>query len=217
MASTIRRLAAIVAADIAGYSRLIGADEVGTVEALRGHRAAADPLIAQRGGRIVKTTGDGVLIEFGSVVGAVECALAVNPNAAHSWLVRGNIHALRNQPEAAIEAIERARHLSPFDPYYFFYVGTIAIAHLAARRFEKAIEWAVCALHDQPRLVTAMRVKIVANAHLGRFDEARAELGRMLAADPKLTISGFREAHFLAPEGLELYVAGLRLAGLPEE
>ena len=75
MASTTRRLAAILAADIAGYSRLMGADEVGTVEALREHRSAADPLIAQHGGRVVKTTGDGVLIEFGSVVGAVECAL----------------------------------------------------------------------------------------------------------------------------------------------
>jgi adenylate cyclase len=77
MASTTRRLAAILAADIAGYSRLMGADEVGTVRALREHRSAADPLIAEHGGRIVKTTGDGVLIEFGSVVGAVECALGL--------------------------------------------------------------------------------------------------------------------------------------------
>src|SRR5215472_16557024 len=73
MAST-RRLAAILAADVAGYSRLMGADEIGTAQALREHRSAADPLIAEHGGRIVKTTGDGVLIEFGSVVGAVECA-----------------------------------------------------------------------------------------------------------------------------------------------
>src|SRR5258708_6847638 len=73
----IRRLAAILAADVAGYSRLMGADEAGTAPALREHSAAADPLIAHHGGRIVKTTGDGVLIEFGSVVGAVECALAL--------------------------------------------------------------------------------------------------------------------------------------------
>jgi adenylate cyclase len=75
MASTTRRLAAILAADIAGYSRLMGADEVGTVQTLREHRSATDPFIAQHGGRVVKTTGDGLLIEFGSVVGAVECAL----------------------------------------------------------------------------------------------------------------------------------------------
>jgi TolB-like protein/class 3 adenylate cyclase len=72
-----RRLAAILCADVAGYSRLMGADEAGTAQALREHRAAADPIIAQRGGRIVKTTGDGVLVEFGSVVGAVQCAIAL--------------------------------------------------------------------------------------------------------------------------------------------
>jgi class 3 adenylate cyclase len=72
-----RRLAAILAADVAGYSRLMGVDEAGTARALREHRAAADPLIAQHGGRIVKTTGDGVLIEFGSVVAAVQCAIAL--------------------------------------------------------------------------------------------------------------------------------------------
>src|SRR6516164_5799781 len=76
MAST-RRLAAILAADMVGYSRLMGEDEAGTAHALREHRAAADPLIAEQGGRIVKTTGDGALIEFGAVVGAVQCAIAL--------------------------------------------------------------------------------------------------------------------------------------------
>jgi class 3 adenylate cyclase len=74
--ASARRLAAILAADIASYSLLMGEDEAGTAQALREHRAVADPLVAEHGGRIVKTTGDGVLIEFGSVVGAVECALA---------------------------------------------------------------------------------------------------------------------------------------------
>jgi adenylate cyclase len=55
----------------------MGLDEAGTAQALREHRAAADPLITQHSGRIVKTTGDGVLIEFGSVVGAVQCAIAL--------------------------------------------------------------------------------------------------------------------------------------------
>jgi class 3 adenylate cyclase len=78
----VRRLAAILSADVVGYSRLMGLDEAGTAQALREHRAAADPLITQHGGRIVKTTGDGILIEFGSVVGAVECALALQRLAA---------------------------------------------------------------------------------------------------------------------------------------
>src|SRR6516164_5182887 len=72
-----RRLAAIIAADVAGYSRLMGLDEVGTVRTLREHRAIADALVAKHGGRIVKTTGDGLLLEFPSVVDAVECAVAM--------------------------------------------------------------------------------------------------------------------------------------------
>jgi adenylate cyclase len=69
------RLAAILAADVVGYSRLMEADEAGTARLLR-ERAATDPLVSEHGGRIVKTTGDGVLIEFPSVVGAVQCAVA---------------------------------------------------------------------------------------------------------------------------------------------
>src|SRR6516164_1333846 len=79
---SVRRLAAILAADVAGYSRLMGQDETGTARALREYRVAADPRVAEYGGRIVKTTGDGVLIEFTSVVGAVECALALQRLAA---------------------------------------------------------------------------------------------------------------------------------------
>ena len=72
-----RRLSAIVSADVAGYSRLMGLDETGTARVLREHRAVFDALVEKHGGRIVKTTGDGVLLEFPSVVDAVECAVAV--------------------------------------------------------------------------------------------------------------------------------------------
>jgi class 3 adenylate cyclase/TolB-like protein len=72
-----RRLSAIMSADVAGYSRLMGLDETGTARILREHRAIADAVVAKHSGRIVKTTGDGLLIEFPSVVDAVECAVAV--------------------------------------------------------------------------------------------------------------------------------------------
>jgi adenylate cyclase len=73
-----RRLAAILAADVAGYSRLMGADEEGTLAALKAiRRELGDPKIAEHRGRIVKTTGDGLLVEFQSVVDAVRCAVEV--------------------------------------------------------------------------------------------------------------------------------------------
>jgi len=76
--SQTRRLAAILAADVAGYSRLMGADEEGTLEALKAiRRELSDPKVREHRGRIVNTTGDGLLIEFSSVVDAVRCAVEV--------------------------------------------------------------------------------------------------------------------------------------------
>ena len=78
-----RRLAAILAADVAGYSRLMGADEEGTLAALKAlRRELADPMIKGHRGRIVKTTGDGLLVEFASAVDAVRCAVAVQRSMA---------------------------------------------------------------------------------------------------------------------------------------
>ncbi len=72
-----RRLAAIVAVDVVGFSRLMGADEEGTLAQLKAHRAVTDPLVDKFGGRIVGTAGDGLLFEFPSVVEAVNCTVEV--------------------------------------------------------------------------------------------------------------------------------------------
>ena len=78
MATATRRLAAILAADVVGYSRLMGADEEGTHERLKAHlQELVDPKIRERHGRVVKNTGDGLLAEFASVVDAVRCAVEV--------------------------------------------------------------------------------------------------------------------------------------------
>src|SRR3546814_14474545 len=97
-----RRLSASLAADVAGYSRLMGADEGSTLAALTAHRRELiDPAVAEHAGRIVKTTGAGLLVEFASVVDAVQCAVeiqrgmaerneAVPPeNGRASWRGRG--------------------------------------------------------------------------------------------------------------------------------
>ena len=82
-----RRLAAILAADVVGYSRLMGADEVGTLTSLKLHRRElVDSGISEHHGRIVKTTGDGMLVEFASVVDAVGCAVKIQRS-----MVRRNV------------------------------------------------------------------------------------------------------------------------------
>ena len=83
--SVQRRLAAILSADVVGYSRLMGVDEAGTLARLQALRAeAVDPAIAAHGGRIVKLMGDGALVEFGSVVDAVECAIEIQHAVAEA-------------------------------------------------------------------------------------------------------------------------------------
>ena len=91
-----RKLAAIFLADVVGYSRAMGADEAGTLGALKRHREVIfDPAVAAHNGRIVKLIGDGTIVEFGSVIDAVNCALAVqrssalppDPNSAPSPIV----------------------------------------------------------------------------------------------------------------------------------
>ena len=78
-----RRLAAILAADLVGYSRLMGADEAGTLAALQlRRREVLEPLVSQHGGRIFKLMGDGMLVEFPSVVDAVQCAVDIQKGMA---------------------------------------------------------------------------------------------------------------------------------------
>ena len=81
--TTTRRLAAIMAADVIGYSRLMEHDETGTLAALKQRRKAIlQPLVAEHHGRIVKVMGDGVLVEFGSAVNAVACAVELQKSMA---------------------------------------------------------------------------------------------------------------------------------------
>src|SRR6202049_3407604 len=82
-----RRLAAILAADVVGYSRLMGVDEIGTLKSIKAHRRElVDSGISEHHGRIVKTTGDGMLVEFASVVDAVGCAVKIQRS-----MVRRNV------------------------------------------------------------------------------------------------------------------------------
>jgi hypothetical protein len=93
------------------------------------------------------------------------------------------------------------------------------MAHLIARRFQEAIRWVDEALLEAPRLIFAMRVKLAACGHLGRIGDARECLARLLERQRDLTIAKFTSyaSRFVLPEVLQIYVDGLRKAGLPEE
>jgi class 3 adenylate cyclase len=111
-----RKLAAILAADVAGYSRLMSTDEAGTLRKLAAYRRLMGELIAQHGGRIANTAGDSVLAEFPNIVDAVECSIAVQlklgeTRSVHTYAVRPAVRAVRRQ--AAGPECGRGRTVNP--------------------------------------------------------------------------------------------------------
>jgi adenylate cyclase len=158
--------------------------------------------------------------EHATAIGAIDRALALNPNSAQAWSVRGWVLGWQNRPDAAIEAHQEAIRLSPLDPLAYSSTGGLAFAHMEAGRHQEAIEWADRTLHAQPRYIPAMRIKLVCLAYLGRVDDTNDWLKRVLAVQPGLTIAAWKAsfaATVFSPEILTLYANGLRKAGVPDE
>jgi TolB-like protein len=152
------------------------------------------------------------------VAGALDRALAINPNAAFAWAMNGWLYAVLAQPKRAIPALRQAIRLSPLDPLTWIFAAGLAMAHLTMRQFEEAIAWADRSLHYQPRYISALRIKLVATAHFGGRDASQKLLTQLLALLPGLTIGQTRAllGQAMCPELWDLYEQGLRIAGLPD-
>jgi TolB-like protein/class 3 adenylate cyclase len=166
--------------------------------------------------------GDAISIlarEHATAAGAIDRAVKLNPNSAHAWMAKGFVECLQNRPRPAIEALERAMHLSPLDPLGFFFSGGLALAHLAAGQYQEAMEWAGRCWREHPRYTAALRIKLVACAHLGRIEEARICVRRLLEIYPKLTIAGWKAntMGYYPAEISAVFEEGYRKAGFPEE
>jgi len=150
---------------------------------------------------------------------AVDRALALNPNSARAWMTSGFVRCFRNQPAAAIEALERAMRLSPFDPYAFCIQLGFGMAYIQLEKYENAMEWVDRSLSAQSRWAVAIRYKVVLLAQRGDIAEAQDWLVRLLERRPGLTINDIRVeiARYLRPEVVKFMCEGLRRAGLPEE
>ena len=174
-----------------------------------------DPDTLWMGGHVISfLSGD-----HATAAGVVDRALILNPNCAHAWMLKGYVSFFQNRWGPAIEAFERAMRLSPLDPLGYLFAAGIGLAHLGVGRYEEALQWVDRSSRELPRYVTSLRLKVVLCAHLGRMEEARYWLRRMLDLQPDMTIAWFEEyttAMRLRPEIRSIYVEGLRKAGLPE-
>jgi adenylate cyclase len=149
---------------------------------------------------------------------AIERALALNPNSALAWNFNGWLQGFSNRPAPAIEALQRAIRLSPLDARRWMFWGGLALAHLIAGRYEKAIEWANQHCTNIQWRCTSSACRAVACSRLDRIEEGRECIRRFCELRPGSTVTGVEGAMrtVLSPEVLAIYAEGLRRAGLPE-
>jgi adenylate cyclase len=150
---------------------------------------------------------------------AIDRALALNPNSAGAWLVRGWVECWQNRPGPAIQAVERAMRLNPLGQESQGLKTQLAVAHLAAGRYEEAKDWVDEALDERPEGVPSIRLKAILCGLLGRIEEGKEWLGRLLQLTPDATVNRFNAetSTFLAPEIRAVMAEGLRKVGMPEE
>jgi TolB-like protein/DNA-binding SARP family transcriptional activator len=145
-----------------------------------------------------------------------ETALSINVNAAPAWLWSSAAHAWMGNGPRAIEEINKAMALSPYDPLMYAYSAIAAIAYLADAQYERAIECALRSLRENRTYTAAYRLLVMALVLADREDEARASARRLLELEPGLTVAGFRRRYpGSASSHTDLLCDALARAGIP--
>jgi adenylate cyclase len=145
-----------------------------------------------------------------------ELAVQVNPNDSLAWLLKGTLQAFIGNGKMAVDNTQRAMKLSPIDPHRYYYESLAATAFLADHQFENAVSLAEQSVHTNKMHTSTLRALAIAQWQLGRHEDARATVRRLLKLDPGLTITRYLERTPAAAydTGRE-WSKALRLAGVP--
>ena len=158
--------------------------------------------------------------ELELALSVIKKAISLNPNSPNAWWVSAAVHNFLGQYETALEYAARSRRLSPLEPLAFMYWMPTALANFFVGRYEEARDAADKSLSEHADYPPALRVKIASCGLLGRIEEGRDCVERLLRVNPEATVAGLRAYYELRlrrnPQGLETYLEGLRLCGLPE-
>jgi TolB-like protein/class 3 adenylate cyclase len=158
---------------------------------------------------IAKDAGTGDVI--------VDQAIAVNPNLAEAWRIRGFVSAFLGRHETALQQFHHAMRLNPLDPEIHLMEQGLAASNFLLRRFEIALSWATKSLARQKNFAPALRIAMISYAMLGRIGEAQMIRARMREVDADMTISQIKKyLPFQRQEDIELYSEAYRTAGVPE-
>lgn len=145
-----------------------------------------------------------------------ETALRVNPNAAPAWVWSAAAHAWIGNGSRAIEEINRAMALSPYDPLMYAFTGVAGVAFLADGQYERAVECGLRCVRENKTYTSAYKLLLIALALAGRAAEVQAPLRQLMDLDPEFTVNGFRKQF---PGGGfahgELYCDALSRIGVP--
>jgi adenylate cyclase len=150
--------------------------------------------------------------DFDTAREMVDRAVALNPNSFRAWEQRGFTYVIAGQPEEAIRSFERVIRLSPFDPLLFSAFTGMSAAFIGLGHFDEAVAAAKKAVRQNPRYAGTYRCLAIALVHLGREAEAREAAAGLLELEPSFRISEWTAGRWLA----QIYIDGLRKAGLPE-
>ena len=144
-------------------------------------------------------------------------ALRLNPNLPVVWALSAVAHCYIGDYEEALRRMDRYRELAPFDPYFGFYETIDAIAHLMGRNYQTAVTIGRRVAKANPGFVNASKPLIAALGHLGKADEAKPYIEKLLEIEPHFTVKSHGETYPFATDYDRLhYMEGLRLAGVPE-
>jgi tetratricopeptide (TPR) repeat protein len=157
-------------------------------------------------------------VEHGLVL--IERSVSLNPNSSNALLACSYLRVFLGDSDGALEDVSRAMRLNPLDSMHFAHWHAASMAHLCAGRFEQAADAADKVLNEWPSNAPALRMKVVTSGLLGRIDEARDYVRRLLAVHPDASV-GWLRAFWETPmrgnpRTLAKLLEGARLAGLPE-
>ena len=155
--------------------------------------------------------------DFPSALHWFDRALRLNPNLPVVWALSAVAHCYTGDYAEALRRMDRYRELAPFDPYFGFYETIDAIAHMMARNYAAAVNIGRRVAKANPGFVNASKPLIAALGHLGKADEAKPHIDKLLDIEPNFTVKSHGETYPFASDYDRLhYMEGLRLAGVPE-
>lgn len=145
-----------------------------------------------------------------------DLALRINPNDGLAWLLKGTLHAFKDEGAIAVEHTERSLKLSPLDPHRYFYDSLAATAALSAGQYQRAIDLATISLRANRTHTSTFRALAIAQWQLGLHSEARKTVSELMRLEPSLTVTRYRERH---PSGGyetgRIWSSALEAAGVP--